>query len=847
MGSRRGKAMKLRSKLLNGVVALAALSAGAEVASYAQTAPAGPAAPAVNNSPIGDIVVTARKREESLQDIPVAVSAFTGDSLESRGVDTAADLANIVPSLHAASSNQSYSNGIAFTLRGQAAGADTLNAAQAVGLYVDGVNIPHVVGTDGALFDIQRVEVLKGPQGTLYGRNTTGGAINIITRGADFDGIHGFGQVELGNYDSLKYAGAINLPIVSDVLSARFAYQHWDREGYLRSVYTGQDMGGDHNDSIYRLSLRFEPASNFSGEFKLERAELDRNYAAITSRQINDLLGPTSIPAAEAIAAGYTPWTPNDDFFINGATNRNRDEVESWHSALTLNWDITDNIRLTSVTGYHDFENFKTFNLFGLPGQVNVVGVGSDFYAPTDIASIPGPDYPYTPLSVPDQAAETLSQEFNLSGTAFDDRLDWLLGAYWSRDEGHGGQPFVAAPNINILSGFEPTVGGTITNKITNETWGVFTQNDIKLTDMISLTLGARYSEEKIDQNLTRFAYSLDPADWADGTGVACISGPAASFLPDDSSGVDVGSDPDNNYIYDDIHDCDFSQEGIKSNGISYLASLNFQLTDDVLLYFKTARGFRGGGLQIRAPDAPGVSPEFAEDIEIGFKGDFLDGRLRTNLAIFQTDYTNKQETVIIELAGTSATALVNAASATIQGVEMDIQAEPVDGWSIYMTASYLDGVYDHYPEALTTSAVVTSSGCVSGCVDGSGVRFGQVPEWLASIGSRYETAVGPGVLGFQADYNWRGDIPLTILTEYPAFSRELQEELNEQRGILNARIDYKLEDAGLTFALFSTNVTDENYQLPGGVIINELGIASGVTAEPRMYGVSLRKTFGAE
>jgi len=175
-------------------------------------------------STISEVVVTARKREENLQQIPVAVTALSSRQLTQQGVRTPTDLQRYVPSLQS-TTNLTAPAAVTFGLRGQVAGDLLLTQSPAVGLYEDSANIPHPEGTDLSLYDIDRIEVLKGPQGTLYGRNTTGGAVNIVTRNANHNGVHGYVTGELGDYSNKKLTGAINVPVIKDVLSVRLAGQ----------------------------------------------------------------------------------------------------------------------------------------------------------------------------------------------------------------------------------------------------------------------------------------------------------------------------------------------------------------------------------------------------------------------------------------------------------------------------------------------------------------------------------------------------------------------------------------------------------------------------------------------
>ena len=211
------------------------------------------------SEPIEEVLVTARKREENLQEVPVAVSAFTGDQMKNSGIDQFSDITQFTPGL-IVQQQSTYSNTTLdnLTMRGQSGAGTQISNDPAVGVYVDGVVNPHVVSMQGTFFDIERVEVLKGPQGTLFGRNTTGGAINIITRKADYDDVHGYVEIDGGNYDTLNYRGAVNIPIVQDRMAVRLAYSKHNRDGYGKSALTGQRLGGDRDRDYLRGSLRLD-------------------------------------------------------------------------------------------------------------------------------------------------------------------------------------------------------------------------------------------------------------------------------------------------------------------------------------------------------------------------------------------------------------------------------------------------------------------------------------------------------------------------------------------------------------------------------------------------------------
>lgn len=873
--------MRLRTKLLRGACAFAAITSGATGVAYAQAT--GGEEPTV----LSDIVVTARKREESLQSVPVAVTTQTSEQLEQQRITQPTDLGRVVPSLEIRVGSGS-ANSALIALRGQVAGDTLLGISQPVGLYEDNVNIPHPFGANNAFFDVARVEVLKGPQGTLYGRNTTGGAINIITRNADYSGVHGYVEGEIGNFDQRRAAAAVNVPILADVLSARLAYQYWKKDGYGRSRITGQTFGDDKDDHLARLSLRFDPASNLSATLKAEYGKADHNGAMLANRS---LANPADLPASAAAGAAslrtntfisaalwsdyrrYAPLVRNGFFgnaaalgqvlaagqavlapciggsiYENCSSSIQFDRLKTWHGVLDVNWDVTETVRLRSITGVHHFDNHKWFDLDSVQPQILEVGFGRGGGVPApNIANYP------LPYDIPsDQRSTQWSQEFNLSGT-FLERLDWLVGAYGSWDEARGNQISGAFEELTAFSGQladgrvlgEPGDDGAIGSPLQFgkdgrndiDTWALYTQNDLRFSERVSVTFGARYTEERI---------GIDLADWDYfvATNSFLCHGTAANGLTRINYAPPTPGDPEScaNSIFARGPNNLFSRA--KFSGTSYLLSFNFQMTPDKLFYAKTARGFRGGAMG-RAAAIP-AAPEFAIDYELGFKGDFLDRRLRTNLSAYHTNYENKQESSLTCLGGEAppcttgfTTTIRNAATARIRGVELEVQAVPVEGLSIWGSGSYTDAQYLDWP------------GAVGGDGQSIGNAGGQVivatPEWQANVGARYELPVGPGILGVQADYYYRSKTPLTLINNQVLVPDAVERDMQKAHNLVNGRIDYDLPDMGLRVSLWATNLTDEAYGYKGISAGYTGGVSHMVVQAPRTYGLTVRKTFGEE
>jgi len=757
-------------------------------------------------SGVQEVVVTARKRAESLQTIPQAVSALNGSQLERQGIREASDLQRSVPGLQIPPSLQSVT-GIKIGIRGQLASDYLLTVSQPVGLYEDSVNIPHPAGSDLALFDLDRVEVLRGPQGTLYGRNTTGGALNIVTRGPDYNGVHGYVLGEVGAFSDWKIGGAVNVPLIDNVFSLRLAAQHWSRQGFGRSLITGVRNGDSRNDDILRATFRFDPSTSFASRLEVEYFHARRTGPLYQTRQ---LLAPATTDqewVLEGRPGGVAPsqiaGNPQN-LFTNYSPTADFDRVSGWHVAWDSTWHIAPSVDLRSITGVHQFRDFQGVDLGGIAVQTfgEGLGIGGKPYAGGKET---------LPLE-PDQASLQWSQEFNLSGKAFENRLNWLVGVYYSSDHGQENQTASVYPALLNAAGFAAFDVDFYDPKVTSETWGVFTQGDFKLNDIFSITAGYRYSEEKLASQSSFMLHLLSSDVFL------CQAGPNLNLSFANRSAC-------------------LTPEAAKAGGSSYLLSLNFQLNPRTLFYLKTARGFRGGTLQERAPGTAPARPEISTDYEIGLKTDLFEGRLRTNLAIYRTDYKNKQEQAIVGLpSGAIFTPIVNAATARIQGVEAEVTAIPVTGLTLNASVTFMDGVYTDYPNALAPWGAVIPNA--------KGTAFAN-PHWVVDIGGHYSHDLGPGVGTLTLDYNWTSEVPTTALNSDPSLSPALQREWRTAVGLLDATFEYRLPDQGLTFTVFATNLTDVHYQRFAFTFNNPPLGYTGVTLAPRMYGISIRKSFG--
>jgi len=875
---------------------------------------------AAPTSTIGDVVITARKRQENLQRVPVAITAQTGAQLEQQRIVQPTDLGRIVPSMRTFFASSS-DNSAQIALRGQVASDVLIGISQPVGLYEDTVNIPHPFGANNAFFDLSRVEVLHGPQGTLYGRNTTGGAINIITRDADFSGFHGFITGEVGNFQDYKWGGAFNIPLIADQLAVRIAYQRWDRNGFGHSLLNGQDLGDDHHDNLLRVSIKWNPRDNLHGNFKMEYGDAHHTGQFLANVSLCGAVnGPTNPPVCSFVpaAANFASLTaaqrraaavaiPNSAFIQNavwsdptnnvplllsainggnaaafnqlgaigqsvlancfGFTHTNclqtheYDNLTTWHGVGDITWDITPDISLRSITGYHGFTDWKDGDLDATGAQILDIGIGTAASGGLPIAPELGPrPVPYDLKA--DQQSGQFTQEFDLTGKDLFGRVNWLVGAFMSVDRGHGTQTSAANEDIAVPLGSAAapfTATGKDGISIDTKTWAVFTQEDFKITDWFSITAGGRYTHEHLTNMLASFDYNYFTGTYSCQAGSLASNGVASTItgIPIPVPGVREscayaqGTNASGQFATafgpnDSFHNAVFT-------GWSYLFSANFQVTRDILFYFRTARGFRGGAFGRN--NAPAAQPEIATDYELGFKGDFLEHRVRLNVALYQTNYTNKQVSVLTCAGGGTppctlgfGTAVLNAATARMRGFEVEGQVRPFEGMSIFGNLSYNDAVYTKWLGAVSgdgTSLNVLDPSNPTGSA--AGFDLGVVPKWQGNLGTRYEHPIGPGIGAIEVNYQYIGNVAITPITRQYAVPLAIEQYMQRAVGLVDARIEFRLPEQGLTFSIWGSNLANVYWGREGISASFNAGIGHLLVSDPRMYGITIRKTFGAD
>jgi outer membrane receptor protein involved in Fe transport len=752
---------------------------------------------------IQEIVVTAQKRSEAINDVPLSITAASGEKLRDQGITNVGDLVKIVPGFNYTES--AYATPV-YTLRGVGFYDTSLAAKPTVSIYQDQVPLPFSIMTRGATLDLERVEVLKGPQGTLFGSNATGGAINYIaakpttTFKAGVDaGIQNFGEITAGGY--------VSGPI-SDTLSARVAVRTEQGGAWQRS-YTRDDKLGDRNFTTGRLLLDFQPADSVRFELNLN------GFIDKSDGQAAQLIGvvPLGNPARLGDLATYpiapannrdADWTPEqapkrDDWF--------------YQASLGGDVDLSDDITLTSITSFSKYHNDADIDPDG-------VALRDYFYNTTGKIT-------------------ALSEELRLQGKS--GGLTWIIGANYAREKTY--QQDDAGPYDQSTSAYNFVDAGLgvpffvysqyARQKFVNK--AVFANLDYDIGDLITLHGGIRYTDTKIDfagctadrgfalgqgiQNLLnaiRGGAGLDPISIAPG---ACVTIDASTL-----TAVEV-------------------QDSLDEDNVSWRAGVDFKPSKDALLYVSVSKGYKSGSFPLlSASDANQFAPVKQESVtayEIGAKLTLLNRTAQVNGAVFYYDYSNKQfkgRVVADPNIFGPLEALVNVPKSRVQGAEIQLDLAPTDGLRVSIGATYLDTKikgsfvnYDSYGNQ----------------VDFGGSSFPYTPKYQIVIDGQYDWALGDTTGAFVgSNLSFQSDTKAVLgdARETPSA------ELTSRGGLTIA--DYTLIDlrAGLSFddkrykvTAFVRNLTDKYYWSNATRITDTTVRFAG---RPRTYGLTVSASF---
>ena len=739
---------------------------------YAQAAPE---EPAEESGGLQEVVVTAQKRAENLQKVPVSVTALTAAQLGSVKLDDSSSIVTHIPNLQV--------NGIigeaapVFSLRGISMFDYSLNQSSPVAGYVDEVSKGNFAIFGVEIFDLERVEVLRGPQGTLYGKNTTGGAINFIMRKPGFDP-GGYLTAGFGNYGRQEAQGAFQTALVQDKLAARFAFTYTKADGWFKGVNDSPDMGAVDQYGA-RLSLLYKANDDLEMVLKLSTSKQNpRNYGILARP------GPLGVGAGAYAAFGL------QDYFRAGLKN---DEIETSYNpkrkhdtdavALTINWDVSDALALTSITSWDKGKLLNPEDTDGSP-----------------LAVVEIPYYGRT---------RQLSQDLRLASTG-DSAFNYIVGAYYSEEKifnstelrlfqdidlnGDGSLDFNDCLDVGLdLGGLGCRFGNQFDQD--RKSYALYTDTSYQVTEPLKLRLGLRYTVDKGDQ--TNFLAQLRGSD-----GV-----PLANLIPGDPLDLDATA-----------------SRSLENKKVTGRVGFDYALPGNNLLYVSYSRGYRSGAFNAQAFFGPDeltvVKPESIDSYEVGLKTQWLDDRLQVNASAFYLAYRNQQ--VIDVDPVTLAQPLRNLGKSKVKGGELELVARPIPAFTVRAALGILN--------AKLSEATLRGE-------DLSGNKLPNAPSATATVSTQWDVANwgDSSGLSLYVDASYAGS------QFFEPFNVERIKQ--DSYALVDARVSFHASES-LDISAWGRNLTDKFYITSAADLLLGFGYDYTHRGAPRTYGLEANYRF---
>lgn len=795
----------MRNLLLTTTCAFAL--AGIATGAAAQSTSNGVNAPQQGNAEAGaasdpggleDIIVTAQRRSENLQRAAIAVSAVSGDALMAAGVTRPTELTSLFPSLQVAPSAGPYN---LFYLRGVGNFQGNALSESAISFNVDGVYIGRPSGTTGFFYDLERVEVVKGPQGTLYGRNATGGAINVISKKPELAKFGASANFEYGNYDALRIDGAINVPL-GDVAALRLAGIRVRHDGYMTGGTDDQDDWG------LRGSVRIEPTGNFRVDITADY--FDQGGAGV---------GSTPLFAPNGIATATT-------------------------------FDVDDRIDLRSVVGQAFYtsqpaatlqRNFTAVPASVFPAQNNYTwGISGTANWTTDFGTLTiVPGYRKTSLDYQSYSPgfqireKTASEQTTLEArfaTPESNPLRALAGFFYFDESSRG-------PGTSYVSNWNGQYDSN-TNADTKST-ALFGRLTYAVVPELRFSVGARQTWEDKSFSGNRLSFTRI----CQGSPAACANAPGLPFgftPPPERTTQPIAFGPTVLQVVVPIN----AQFAASFDKFTWRAGADWDITPDNLLYASYETGFKAGGF-FYSPGAGTYQPEQIKAFTFGSKNRFLDNRLQVNLELFHWRYTDQQISHLVTISGVPTFATENVGRATFKGFEVETRFAATDTTTLNFDLQYLDAKYGSFvyqqtnQSGLTIPSLFNGSGCPTTgfnaaagnafIVDCSGRRPANAPEWSINLGGQQRVPVSFGefVVDARAHYRSRTYIGLEFLPI----------EIQSGYWMVDSALTFYAPDRRYYIGIYGNNLFDEtvksqNFPTPG------TSFYSTTLRPPRTYGL---------
>lgn len=715
-----------------------------------------------NAQVLEEVVVTAQKREQNLQDVGIAVTAFTGEQISQLGWFNAENVAAQTPGLIATSYNNAGTISL-FSIRGVAQTDFNDHQEAPTVVYLDGAYIPQTSAAGAALFDMERVEVLKGPQGTLYGRNATGGLVHLITA-KPTEEVSGYADLQFAENSRIRFEGAYSGPL-SDNTQARFSVFHLQNDGYIDNLI-GEDLretDTTHIRAQIQSQLTDKLFANFSfnwGEFDNAATAYGHRTAVLNADGLGEFAGPGSVD--------FGGYADNDGEFYRGSFGSpGPNDAEGWIATLNVEYEINDSMRLVSITNLQNQEKNYQEDSDSSPADFG------DFLTQQD--------------------ADNFAQEFRLEGSS--DRLDWTAGAYYLNIDGDYRVSF------NFPDYFGYSIFPNNLYALDTTSWSVFGQVEYALTDRLTLIGGLRWVDDQKDFDTNVVCEDFGPAPTNNGcSDFGLVQGPVQpSPTVTDLSPLSL-----------DRTDDDFTGK----------LQLDFQANDDLLIYGGINRGMKAGGF-LGSIDGGATLPELSFDQEIltsfeaGIKSTLADGRLRLNAAAFVYDYEDYQAFVFQGI-----TSVIVNQDAEVTGAEVELIAQPGEGWDIALGLSVMDATVEDVD------------------IGGGVIRDQQMvlaPDFTGNLLIRKAWDFGQGSLAAQLDGFYSDKQQFNTINSEAA--------ANESYTVWNARVTYQAAENWEVYG-FIDNLTDEEYWTYGFDLALFFGSAIQAIGQPRWAGAGFRYRF---
>ncbi len=735
---------------------------------------------------IEEVIVTAQKRAESVQDVPIAISAMSADFVRNVGAQTVNDLGIYTPGLETRVTQATQPS---FSIRGITTNDFGIGADPAVAVYVDGVYSGRSGASLTAFQDIERVEVLKGPQGTLFGKNAAAGAIHLISKkpSQDFEADVDF---SVGNHDRRKMEAMVNVPL-TDTLALRVNAMDYQRDGYRENQFNGKDIG-DENSGGARASLLWEATEQTQVLVQVDYSNLDQDAAVDSSLLLHDAY-------SDDVNLDVTP----------------KETLELWGGSITVESDF-DDVMFTSITAIKRFESTNRRDEDGTDlYTATLPAVGTGFYVPL-----------YFETENREENT-SFSQEFRLSSQG-DENLQWTLGAMYSREHakqdtlvnmtpemadgaaGLGGNFAGFGTGLFGLEGqlFREKASGDLVSK----SYAIYGDMTYSLTNALDLTVGVRYTRDEKDYELTTLHNDM--------------SQNISAFTPFASFGVVFPTEADG-----------VKQDDSWSN-VSSRIVLDYSFSEDVMAYLSYATGYKAGGFNSTQVGQP-FDEEQVTNIELGLKSTWFDSRLRLNAALYDYEYEDLQEYSTITGPGGAPQLVIRNQDAEGRGFEMDLIWAASENLTLSANYNYLDTEITDY-ELLPGETAAD---------DRQGEQLADAAKTTYNLGAEYVLPLNNlGELSFRMDYSYVGKRDFPDINVADPTSQALvdanMDEWEDGYSNLNARITYLDASGNWTVALWAQNLTDEEYLYN----INEpaafFGSPSVIRSTPKFYGLDVSYSF---